>query len=162
MLDIITSILVRTIVAGTPLLLGTLGEVVTERGGILNLGIEGMMSLGAVTGFIVTFTTGNPWFGMIAAILAGSLFSMLHAFVTISLRANQVVSGLALTMLGLGLSGPLGKTLHRPPPGNKDVSHSHSRPVENSSPGKGSVLSGCLLLPFGTTGTDRLVCDEIY
>jgi len=109
MLEIITSILVRTIVAGTPLLLGTLGEVVTERAGILNLGIEGMMSLGAVTGFMVTFTTGNPWLGMIAAIIAGALFSLIHAFVTISLRANQVVSGLALTMLGLGLSGLWGK-----------------------------------------------------
>ncbi|QEN09715.1 ABC transporter permease [Oceanispirochaeta crateris] len=109
MLEILTSILVRTIVAGTPLLLGTLGEVVTERAGILNLGIEGMMSLGAVTGFIVTFTTGNPWLGMIAAIIVGALFSLIHAFVTISLRANQVVSGLALTMLGLGLSGLWGK-----------------------------------------------------
>ena len=57
MLEILTSILVRTVVAGTPLLLGTMGEVVTERAGILNLGIEGMMSFGAVTGFIVTFTT---------------------------------------------------------------------------------------------------------
>lgn len=109
MLEIITSILTRTVVAGTPLLLGTLGEVICERGGILNLGVEGMMSIGAVTGFIVTFTTGNPWFGMIAAILMGALISSLHAFVTISLRANQVVSGLALTMLGLGLSGLWGK-----------------------------------------------------
>jgi len=109
MLEIITSLLVRTIVAGTPLLLGTLGEIVAERAGILNLGIEGMMSLGAVTGFMVTFTTGNPWLGMMAAIAAGALFSLIHAFVTISLRANQVVSGLALTMLGLGLSGLWGK-----------------------------------------------------
>ena len=109
MLEILTSILTRTVVAGTPLLLGTMGEVICERAGILNLGIEGMMSLGAVTGFIVTFTTGNPWLGMIAAILAGALISLIHAFVTVSLRANQVVSGLALTMLGLGLSGLWGK-----------------------------------------------------
>ena len=109
MLEIITSILTRTVVAGTPLLLGTLGEVICERSGILNLGVEGMMSLGAVSGFIVTYTTGNPWLGMIAAILAGALISLLHAFVTVSLRANQVVSGLALTMLGLGLSGLWGK-----------------------------------------------------
>ncbi len=109
MLEILTSILVRTVVAGTPLLLGTMGEVVTERAGILNLGIEGMMSFGAVTGFIVTFTTGNPWLGMIAAIIAGALISLIHAFVTVSLRANQVVSGLALTMLGIGLSGLWGK-----------------------------------------------------
>ncbi|MDC7223079.1 MAG: ABC transporter permease, partial [Spirochaetales bacterium] len=106
----ITSILVRTIVAGTPLLLGTLGEVTTERSGIMNLGVEGMMSVGAVTGFIVTFSTGNPWLGMLAATGAGALFSLLHGFVTISLRANQVVSGLSLTMLGLGLSGLWGKT----------------------------------------------------
>ncbi len=109
MLEILTSILVRTVVAGTPLLLGTMGEVVTERAGILNLGIEGMMSFGAVTGFIVTFTTGNPWLGMMAAIIAGALISLIHAFVTVSLRANQVVSGLALTMLGIGLSGLWGK-----------------------------------------------------
>jgi len=108
-LDILTSILTRTVVAGTPLLLGTLGEVVSERSGILNLGVEGMMSFGAATGFIVTFTTGNPWLGMIAAILAGALISVIHAFVTVSLRANQVVSGLALTMLGIGLSGLWGK-----------------------------------------------------
>lgn len=106
---IVTNILVRTVVAGTPLLLGTLGEVIAERAGVLNLGVEGMMSVGAVTGFIVTFTTGNPWLGMVAAILMGTLFSSLHAFITISLRANQVVSGLALTMLGLGISGLWGK-----------------------------------------------------
>ncbi len=108
-LEIIENILVRTVVAGTPLLLGTLGEVVAERSGILNLGVEGMMSVGAVTGFIVTFTTGNPWLGLLVATLIGAAFSVLHAFITISLRANQVVSGLALTMLGLGVSGLWGK-----------------------------------------------------
>ena len=109
MLDIIVSILTRTIIAGTPLLLATLGEIVSERGGILNLGIEGVMSTGAVTAFIITFTTGNPWLGMLAAILIGMLLSSLHGFVSIGLRANQVVSGLAITMLGLGLSGLYGK-----------------------------------------------------
>lgn len=109
MLDIVTSVLTRTIVAGTPLLLATMGEVIAERSGILNLGVEGLMSAGAVTAFIVTFTTGNPWLGMIAAILVGALLSAIHGFVCINLRANQVVSGLALTMLGLGLSGLWGK-----------------------------------------------------
>ncbi len=109
MLDIIVSILTRTIVAGTPLLIATLGEIISERGGILNLGIEGVMSVGAVTAFIVTFTTGSPWLGMMAAILVGMLLSSIHGFVSIGLRANQVVSGLALTMLGLGLSGLFGK-----------------------------------------------------
>jgi ABC-type uncharacterized transport system permease subunit len=107
--DIIISVAQRTLVAGTPLLLGTIGEVICERSGILNLGVEGMMAIGAVTAFIVTFVSGNPWLGLAAAILAGMLTSSAHAFASITLQSNQVVSGLALTMLGLGVSGLLGK-----------------------------------------------------
>lgn len=107
--DIIISVAKRTLVAGTPLLLGTIGEVICERSGILNLGVEGVMAIGAVTAFIVTFVTGNPWLGLLAAIIAASLISIIHAFVSITLNANQVVSGLALTMLGLGISGLVGK-----------------------------------------------------
>lgn len=106
---IILAVLKRTLAAGTPLLLATLGEIICERGGIMNLGVEGMMSVGAVTGFIVTFLTGNPYLGMACAILAGAAISQIHAFVSISLQANQVVSGLALSMLGLGISGIWGK-----------------------------------------------------
>lgn len=109
MQDILLSILVRTVVAGTPLLLGTLGEVISERSGILNLGVEGMMAMGAVTAFIVTFQTGNPWLGMAAAVGIGGLFALIHAFVSVTLRGNQTVSGLALTMFGIGLSGLWGK-----------------------------------------------------
>ena len=107
--DIIISVAQRTLVAGTPLLLGTIGEVICERSGILNLGVEGVMAIGAVTAFIVTFVTGNPWFGLLAAIIAASLISIIHAFASITLQASQVVSGLALTMLGLGISGLVGK-----------------------------------------------------
>ncbi|MGD9301043.1 MAG: ABC transporter permease [Desulfobacterales bacterium] len=107
--DIIISVVQRTLVAGTPLLLATIGEVVCERSGILNLGIEGMMAIGAVSAFIVTFTTGNPWLGLVAAITASALMSSIHAFVSITLQSSQVVSGLALTMLGLGISGLVGK-----------------------------------------------------
>ena len=107
--DIIISILSRTMVAGTPLLLATTGEVICERSGILNLGVEGVMAVGAVTAFIVTMTTGQPWLGVLAAIAAGMAISVIHAFSSVSLQANQVVSGLALTMLGLGLSGMVGK-----------------------------------------------------
>ncbi len=107
--DVIISVVQRTMIAGTPLLLGTVGEVICERSGILNLGVEGVMSVGAVVAFIVTYTTGNPWLGLLAAIAAGMLISMLHAFASVTLQANQVVSGLALTMIGLGLSGMLGK-----------------------------------------------------
>jgi len=107
--DIIVSVAQRTLVAGTPLLLGTIGEVICERSGILNLGVEGVMAVGAVTAFIITFVTGNPWLGLVAAIVAASLISIIHAFASITLQASQVVSGLALTMLGLGISGLVGK-----------------------------------------------------
>jgi simple sugar transport system permease protein len=107
--DVIISVVQRTMIAGTPLLLGTVGEVICERSGILNLGVEGVMSVGAVVAFIVTYTTGNPWLGLLAAIAAGMLISVIHAFASVTLQANQVVSGLALTMIGLGLSGMLGK-----------------------------------------------------
>lgn len=107
--EIIISVAQRTVVAGTPLLIGTIGEVICERSGILNLGVEGVMSIGAVTAFIVTLVTGNPWLGFFAAIAAGMLISVIHAFASVTLQANQVVSGLALTMLGLGISGLVGK-----------------------------------------------------
>jgi simple sugar transport system permease protein len=107
--DIVISVLQRTLIAGTPLLLATIGEIICERSGILNLGVEGMLAIGAVTAFIVTLTTGNPWFGLVAAIMASALISAIHAFVSITLQSSQVVSGLALTMLGLGISGLVGK-----------------------------------------------------
>jgi ABC-type uncharacterized transport system permease subunit len=107
--DIIISVLQRTLIAGTPLLLATIGEVICERSGILNLGVEGMMAIGAISAFIVTFNTGNPWLGLITAIIATALISGIHAFVSITLQSSQVVSGLALTMLGLGISGLVGK-----------------------------------------------------
>ncbi len=106
---IVVTILVRAIVAGTPLLLGTLGEIVAERSGVLNLGVEGMMAVGAVTGYLAALATGNPWIGVAAGVGAGVALSLVHAFVSVTLRANQVVSGLALTMIGVGASGLLGK-----------------------------------------------------
>jgi len=99
----------RTLAYGTPLLLATLGEIYAERSGVLNLGVEGMMILGAYSAFSVAYTTGDPWLGILVAAGVGGAFSMIHAFASITLRANQVVSGLALTMLGLGLAGVLGR-----------------------------------------------------
>jgi simple sugar transport system permease protein len=103
------SVLARSLVAGTPLLLGTLGEIFTQRSGVMNLGIEGMMAVGAVSGFAVAFETHQPWLGVLAAMGSGALLALVHAVVCICLRATQVVSGLALTSLGLGLSMLLGK-----------------------------------------------------
>ncbi len=108
-LEFIAAALKAAIPAGTPLLFGTLGEIYAERSGVLNLGIEGMMIMGAVTGFGVTLGTGNVWLGIALAAIAGGLLGLVHAFLSITLQANQVVSGLALTMFGLGMSGMLGK-----------------------------------------------------
>ncbi len=96
---------------GTVLLFATVGEIFTERAGVLNLGVEGMMLMGAMTGYGVAFATGSAWLGLLAALLVGGLMALLHAIVTVSLRADQVVSGLALTFLGTGLSAVLGAPL---------------------------------------------------
>ncbi|MEA3355796.1 MAG: ABC transporter permease [Candidatus Bipolaricaulota bacterium] len=101
----------RALAYGTPLLLGTLGEIYAERAGVLNLGIEGMMIMGAYSAFVVSYKTGHPWLGILVAAMVGGVFSLIHAFASITLKANQVVSGLALTMLGLGLAGVLGRSM---------------------------------------------------
>ncbi len=108
--ELIISVAHRTLVAGTPLLLATLGEILTERSGILNLGIEGMMAAGAIGAFATTFVTGNIVLGIAVAMGIGISLSFIHAFVSVTLKGNQVVSGLALVMLGLGLSGLWGKS----------------------------------------------------
>ncbi|BAL81027.1 ABC transporter permease [Caldisericum exile] len=109
-MNLIISILQRTMVAGTPLLLGTVGEILAERSGILNLGIEGMMALGAIVGFSITYVTKNPVIGVVAGILAGGVLSLIHAFVSITIKGNQTLSGLAIAMIGSGLAGMLGKS----------------------------------------------------
>ncbi|MEQ1944563.1 ABC transporter permease [Mesorhizobium sp. VNQ89] len=105
----IEQILITIATAATPLLIAAIGELVVERSGVLNLGVEGMMIMGAVTGFGVALTTGSPWLGVFAAIIVGALFSLLFGFLTLTLVTNQVATGLALTLLGLGLSGMIGE-----------------------------------------------------
>lgn len=102
------TILFGALVSGTPLLFATVGEIVAERSGVLNLGIEGMMLMGALGGFAVWTNTGNLLLGLLAGAVLGGLLALLHAFVSINLRADQVVSGLAVTILGTGLSSILG------------------------------------------------------
>ena len=103
------SILITIATAATPLLIAAMGELVVERSGVLNLGVEGMMIMGAVTGFAVAQMTGSAWLGVFAAIVVGAAFSLLFAFLTLTLVTNQVATGLALTLLGLGLSGMIGE-----------------------------------------------------
>ncbi len=95
--------------SATPLLLAALGEIYAERSGILNLGVEGMMAVGALSSFATALVTGNPWLGVLVGMLSGSLLAMIHGAISIGLKGNQVVSGLALTMFGLGLSSVLGR-----------------------------------------------------
>jgi simple sugar transport system permease protein len=108
---LIVAILAAAIKAGTSILYATLGEIFTERSGILNLGVEGMMLIGALGGFMANLYTNNLVIGILVAIIAGGILSLIHAFLCITLRSNQVVSGLALTLMGAGLSSFLGKSL---------------------------------------------------
>lgn len=100
----IVPLLAATVQSGTPILYATLGEILTEKGGILNLGVEGMMSVAAFAAFFASMTTGNPWIGFLCGGIAGLLMAGIHGIVCISCLGNQVVSGLALTIFGLGLS----------------------------------------------------------
>ncbi|MEG6615814.1 ABC transporter permease [Peptococcaceae bacterium 1198_IL3148] len=107
--SLIIAVLATAVTAGTPLLYASLGEILTERAGILNLGVEGMMLVGAVSGFVAALITGSAWVGVLISLLAGGALALIHAILTVSLKANQVVSGLVLTIFGTGLSGYLGK-----------------------------------------------------
>jgi len=102
------AILLTIITASTPLLLAAIGELVVERSGVLNLGIEGMMVMGAVCGFAAAHVTGSAWIGVITATFAGIATSLLFGLLTQTLMTNQVATGLAITLLGLGLSGLIG------------------------------------------------------
>jgi simple sugar transport system permease protein len=99
------------ITSGTAILLATLGEIVAERAGVINLGVEGMMLVGALAGFATAHGTGSPWLGLLAAMAAGGALALVHAVLAVTLRVNQVVSGLALTILGTGVSGFYGRAL---------------------------------------------------
>ncbi|MGE0237588.1 MAG: ABC transporter permease [Parvibaculaceae bacterium] len=109
-MDASTAVLLTIVTAATPLLLAAMGELVAERSGVLNLGVEGMMVMGAVAGFGAAFLTGSPYVGVIASIIAGMAMALLFGFLTLTLVSNQVATGLSLTLLGLGLSGLLGES----------------------------------------------------
>jgi ABC-type uncharacterized transport system permease subunit len=107
------SVLMLTIVAaiglGTPIVFATVGEILAERSGILNLGVQGMMLMGAVAGFWATFQTGSLVLGVLLAMIAGAALSVIHAFNSVTLRVSQIVSGLALTIFGTGVAIFIGR-----------------------------------------------------
>jgi ABC-type uncharacterized transport system permease subunit len=108
--DINLSVLIASLmVASVPILLAALGEMVTEKAGVLNLGVEGMMIMGAICGFIVAVNTGSPLLGFVAGAAGGAGLSLLFALLTLVFLANQVATGLALTLFGLGLSALMGQ-----------------------------------------------------
>lgn len=132
------TILQAGVASGTVLLFATIGEIFAERSGVLNLGVEGMMLMGAMSAFSLAVSTGNPWLGLLAGMAAGGLLSLLHGFVTISLQADQVVSGLSLTFLGTGLSLVLGEGLSKA--GTISLLPAFSLPVLDQIPILGPIL----------------------
>ncbi|MEX0319416.1 MULTISPECIES: ABC transporter permease [unclassified Ruegeria] len=124
-------------VAATPLLLAAIGELVVEKAGVLNLGVEGMMIVGAISGFAISVETGSPWLGFIASAIGGAVLSLLFVLLTQVALANQVASGLALTLFGLGLSALMGQSyvgIKPPQMGKLDI------PVISDLPVVGPVL----------------------
>ncbi len=111
MIALITSLLAATLRSGTSLVYAAVGETYTERSGILNLGVEGMMMMGAVVAFATAYHTGSVWLGLVAAVAVGGAMAALHAFLSVTMRAQQVVSGLSLTLFGTGLASFLSQRL---------------------------------------------------
>ena len=131
-------ILQAGVASGTVLLFATIGEIFAERSGILNLGVEGMMLIGAMSAFGVTVSTGNGWLGLLVAMLAAGLLSLLHGLITIHFQADQVVSGLALTFLGTGLSLVFGEGLSKA--GTISLLPIYTVPVLSAIPVIGPIL----------------------
>jgi ABC-type uncharacterized transport system permease subunit len=131
-------ILQAGVTSGTVLLFATLGELFAERSGVLNLGVEGMMLLGAMSGFSVAIKTGNPWLGVLVAMFVAGLISQIHAFISITLHADQVVSGLALTFLGTGISLVFGEGLSKA--GTVSLLPSFSIPLLSQIPILGTIF----------------------
>ncbi|HEX8606005.1 MAG TPA: ABC transporter permease [Pseudoduganella sp.] len=109
--EYVIAFLASTAGAATPLVLASSGELVAERSGVLNLGLEGIMLVGAVTGFMTTVKTGSLTLGLLAALVAGMAMSLVFGFLVLTLQTNQVATGLALTLFGIGLSAFLGRDL---------------------------------------------------
>ncbi len=107
--ELIIAIIVTVVGASTPILIAAMGELVVEKSGVLNLGVEGMMLVGAITAFVVLFTTGNHYLAILVAAAAGVATSLIFGFLTLSLSANQTATGLALTIFGTGFSALAGQ-----------------------------------------------------
>lgn len=130
--DFLVAAIVTIVGLTTPILLAGLGELITEKAGVLNLGVEGMMLMGAISGFAVTAATFNPWLGVLGAAAGGALSSLLFAVLVLQLNSNQVATGLALSIFGTGLSSLIGLS-----------------------------FTGRIVIPFGSVFPDALAKDPI-
>ena len=153
------AVILTIITASTPLLLAAIGELVTERAGVLNLGVEGMMIMGAVCGFIAAFLSGSAMFGVLAGLSAGVAMSMIFAFLTQTLMTSQMATGLALTLFGLGLSGLIGETFTGQP-GVKLAAL--AMPSLSTIPFLGPVLFGHDILVYLSLGLTAAVAYVLF
>ncbi|MGH9188198.1 MAG: ABC transporter permease [Acidimicrobiales bacterium] len=136
--DVVLAGLAAAVAAGTAIALGALGALLNERAGVLNLGIEGIMLIGAVTAFLAADGTGNPWIGLVAGMVAGAALASVHGFLAVTLRANQIVSSLALVIFGTGLSTFIGQPIEGDPLDAR-ITAVHI-PLLNDIPAVGRVL----------------------
>ncbi len=134
--------LAATIRMAAPLLLAAIGELFAQRSGVTNLGIEGMMVIAALAGFLASYFTGSPWLGVLAAIIAGMLASLIHAFLSVSVGANQFISGIVLSLFGLGVTSYIFRVIvgiPRVPPTANPLESIHV-PVLSKIPVLGPIL----------------------
>ena len=110
-MDILIAAILTIITAATPLLFAALGELVAEKSGVLNLGVEGMMIMGAIMGFVIVHHTGSPTMAILASMLAGAFMAAIFGILVLKFHASQVPTGLALTIFGLGLSALIGQSM---------------------------------------------------
>jgi simple sugar transport system permease protein len=146
--EVVVLALAAAVAAGTPLALGALGALLSERAGVLNLGIEGIMLVGAVTAFLAAEASGRPLLGLLAGAVGGAALALVHAFLCVTMRANQIVSGLALVILGTGVATFLGQPVEGQPLGARLPAS--AVPVLADIPVLGRILFSQDLVVYGT------------
>ncbi len=158
-MGLITSLLAITLRAGTSLVYATIGETYTERAGILNLGLEGIMLMGAVSSFATAYYSGSLALAIVVAICVGATLSLIHAFLTVTMKANQVVSGLSITLFGTGFASFLGQRLGPASNGRYLIGLTGPRftPVDVGALGKVPILSAILGQDLFTYGIYILI-----
>lgn len=159
MTETLVAILAAAIAAGTPIVYAALGELVVEKSGVLNLGVEGMMLVGAVAGFAATVASGSPWPGILAGMGAGAAMALIFAVLSLQLMANQVAAGLALTLFGVGFSAFAGKPLESTALGAQEP---WPVPLLGDIPWLGPVLFRHHLLVYGSWILFALISWFLY